>query len=305
MKNWIVLPVAIVLSVVASLLTTGGTRTPEAAPASTATAANELHSERLIRTLEALEKRCAELEAHAASAGASQVDDGRRTAVDAVDAAVARWMEANGAPTGATRPAGDSKAAAPQGPYASYADADIETIMDFLLRSGSRLDSQQFWQMLSEEGRTQEVVAEYERLAAEDPSNPDLQVALGGAYLQQLFGERNTPVAGTLAMKADGAFSRALELNPDHWEARFTKAIALSNWPAFLGKSGEAIQNFEQLVEQQKAMPARDEFAQTYLYLGNMYQQTGDMKQALATWRAGLELFPGNETLLEQLRTNE
>jgi cytochrome c-type biogenesis protein CcmH/NrfG len=39
----------------------------------------------------------------------------------------------------------------------------------------------------------------------------------------------------------------------------------------------------------------------TWLLLGNMYQQTGRMDQALATWKHGLELFPGNEALQSQI----
>jgi hypothetical protein len=42
-----------------------------------------------------------------------------------------------------------------------------------------------------------------------------------------------------------------------------------------------------------------------YLFLGNIYQQNGEMERAIATWRAGLELFPDHEELRKQLELAE
>ena len=77
-----------------------------------------------------------------------------------------------------------------------------------------------------------------------------------------------------------------------------------SNWPAFLGKSGEAIRHFEILVEQQSRSATRPEFSQTYLILGNMYLDTGKHEQALQVWRDGLALFPDDEELRRQIDYN-
>jgi tetratricopeptide (TPR) repeat protein len=44
-------------------------------------------------------------------------------------------------------------------------------------------------------------------------------------------------------------------------------------------------------------VPQREEFALTYLFLGNMQQASGDHDQALATWKAGLERFPDRAEL--------
>ena len=157
--------------------------------------------------------------------------------------------------------------------------------------------SQELFQRLRELGRIDEYVAAMEALAAADPENADLQVALGHAYLQKLFGMESMPEIGVVAMKSDAAFDRALAIDDQNWGARFSKAVSLSNWPAFMGRGPEAIEHFEILLEQQEAQPKRPQFAMTYLFLGNVLQAGGKPERALATWRKGLELFPDREEL--------
>jgi tetratricopeptide (TPR) repeat protein len=67
------------------------------------------------------------------------------------------------------------------------------------------------------------------------------------------------------------------------------------------GKQAEAIQNFETLVAQQENGPLKPEYAQTYLWLGNLYMQQGKGDQAKAAYEKGLAKFPGDEELLKQL----
>ena len=123
------------------------------------------------------------------------------------------------------------------------------------------------------------------------------------AYLQKLFDIGGaSPEVGDLATQADLAFDRALELDPQNWDARFTKAVALSNWPAFLGRQPEAIAQFETLLAQQENSPPNPQYAQTYLFLGNMYVQTGERAKAIETWQSGLARYPDDAALLEQLQ---
>ena len=67
------------------------------------------------------------------------------------------------------------------------------------------------------------------------------------------------------------------------------------------GKQAEAIQNFETLVAQQENAPSQPQFAQTYLWLGNLYLQQGKTDEAKAAYEHGLAKFPGDEDLLKQL----
>jgi tetratricopeptide (TPR) repeat protein len=223
-----------------------------------------------------------------------------RSELGGIDAAVARWMASNAAeiPAASTR-SGEAR------PQEAGSDlGDTQSIVDRILGGGfDDEEAQALWDRLRKEGRIDEVVAAIEELVAERPNDPDLAVDLGNAYIQKIFDVGMGPMAGLFGQKADEAFDRALELDPEHWEARFTKAVSLSNWPAFLGKAGEAIAQFETLATQQEAGSAEPHFSQTYYFLGNMYLQTGETGKAVEAWKRGLALFPGDELLSGQIAT--
>lgn len=160
---------------------------------------------------------------------------------------------------------------------------------------------QDFWQRMREEGRVDELIAAFEAHAAEAPGDPERQLQLGQAYLQKIQEVGNGPLAGELATRADRAFDAALAVDPDHWEARFHKAVALSFWPPVFGKQNAAIAQFEHLIGQQAGLAPAPEHAQVHLLLGNMYQQVGATEKALAAWKTGLSVFPDHEGLAAQL----
>jgi tetratricopeptide (TPR) repeat protein len=252
---------------------------------------------RLAREQQALATALEELRADIAMRPAPEA---RVPAEDAgaLDAAVARWMEKRG--NGAAQPAGKVTGQSAEEALDEISlDAAIAKLLDPKLDDAAR---QKLWKEYADRGLTDALVAEFEARVERDPTNPDLRVELGGAYLQKIF-ELGTsgPMTGVWAMKADKAFDSALELDPEHWDARFDKAVSLSFWPPIFGKQKEAIHHFEKLIEQQSAQAQEPKFANTHLLLGNMYQQAGDMQKAVAAWNAGLSLFPGNEALKKQI----
>jgi len=252
---------------------------------------------RLAREQEALARSLEELRLDVAMRPAPEA---RVPAEDAgaIDAAVARWMEerGNGEGNGAGKAASQGTQAAAE---AISLDAAIAKLLDPKLDDAAR---QALWKEYAERGMTDALVAEFEARVERDPTNPDLRVELGGAYLQKIF-ELGTsgPMTGVWATKADKAFDSALELDSQHWDARFDKAVSLSFWPPIFGKQKEAIHHFEKLVDQQAVQTQEPKFASTHLLLGNMYQQAGDMGKAVAAWKVGLAQFPGNEALQKQL----
>ena len=236
-----------------------------------------------------LEERNASLERSIAELRVGQAllaSRGERTAVDdglAKPASAVETAAAPAAPAGAEAPLSVENALARLcDPEASYAE---RTAM---------------WEKVNQAGLLDQVVDAMKQRVDREPNNPDLRVELGNAYLQEVFaaGEMSK---GKWAMRADSAFDAALELDPNHWEARFTKAVALSNWPAFLGKQSAAITQFQTLIEQQNAGPKEPHHWQSYLYLGNMYQATGSHEKAVEAWQQGAALFPDNVQIQQQL----
>lgn len=218
---------------------------------------------------------------------------------DALDRAVARWIAEHDA-AAALVAAGSDVATAEDAAAPAFADAD--EAFAALLRDGLDFDERsQLLRRIRAAGLSEAVLEALIEAAEERPHDAALQLVLGEAYLDKVFEVGNTPEAGMWAMKADAAFDQALAADPAHWDARFTKAVSLSNWPPFLGKQNEAIRQFETLVQQQGSSAANPSFADTYLILGNLYQQTGRPDEALRVWRLGAGLFPGRQDLRDQI----
>ena len=221
---------------------------------------------------------------------------GARVAPSEIEAAVARWME--------RAPAESLAAGAPAADEAQLSTEDRVAEALARLEAGGLddLEWQALWREFAEEGLSDELVAVFEARAAAAPNDPDAQVAVAGAYLSKILEVGSSPEAGLWATKADQALDRALVIDDHHWDARFTKAMSLSFWPPVFGKQGEAIRQFEILVDQQADLPRDERYAQTHLLLGNMYRQIGEEEQSLAAWRHGLELYPDHLELQGQLQ---
>ncbi|MCE9592559.1 MAG: tetratricopeptide repeat protein [Planctomycetes bacterium] len=291
MNPWIALPVAVVAAAATSFAVVSLSH-EEAAPKQAPTVAasvpeawkSEHKNERLERDLALLRQS---LETR--TPVDANVDDA------ALDRAVARFLAAKNSGAVVAQEA-TVEAAQSAKPF-----ADVNAAIAKLAAASGYEAREPIWKAIRDAGLLDEVVAEYERRAEADPKNPDLHSELGSAYIQKIFASSQGPESGKWAMKADGAFDHALELDPQHWEARYSKAISLSFWPPIFGKQAEAIHNFEILVEQQSHGPSAPQFANTHLCLGNLYQQSGQMDKAKAAWQQGLALFPDDAELKQKL----
>jgi hypothetical protein len=154
---------------------------------------------------------------------------------------------------------------------------------------------------LRKSGQLDQAISELERRMADDPRSAECPAALGRAYLQKCGTIQDVREQGILAMKADQVFDAALNLDPYNWEARFTKAVAMSYWPTQLNKSAEVIQHFSTLMGQQEAQAPQPHFAQTYLWMGDAYQKYGRPDYAQQVWERGAALFPDNQELRNKL----
>jgi tetratricopeptide (TPR) repeat protein len=228
---------------------------------------------------------------------ASRANGQARVPLADIDAAVARALEARGAETAHAEQVPTTPVKAKRTAKDAYAE---------LAAVGFNWDeAQKVWKALREDGLVDEVLALFEEKAKDQANDPAAQVELGKAYLQKLFTVPAGPEQGLWAMKADKSFDAALALDDHSWSARFNKGVSLSNWPAFMGKQNDAARQFETLIEQQNQVAPKPEHAQTYFFLGNLYQGMGKGDQALATWKKGLELFPGNAQLENQVHAAE
>ena len=91
---------------------------------------------------------------------------------------------------------------------------------------------QAVWRQLRDAGQLDSAITELTQRVANDPRSAEDVAALGQAYWQKCGQLKDLREQAILAMKADQTFDAALNLDPNHWEARFSKALAMSYWPA-------------------------------------------------------------------------
>lgn len=161
---------------------------------------------------------------------------------------------------------------------------------------------QKAWDELKKKGLVDDALAFFEQRAEENPGNADFRAELGNAYIQKLFTVPPGPSQLKWSMKADGQYDKALAVNDQHWDARFSKAINYSFLPPLFGKQGKAIENFEILMKQQEDQPREGRFAKTYLLLGNIFSSQGKPEKAQQIWGRGAALHPDHMELASRLR---
>ena len=157
------------------------------------------------------------------------------------------------------------------------------------------------WKKLKENGGLEQAIHELEQRVSSDSNSAENVAVLGHAYIQKCGTISDVREQGILAMQADKLFDTALNLDPSNWEARFTKAVALSYWPPNMGKGEEVLQQFTTLIQQQETQPPQPEFAESYVWLGEQYQKAGRNADAHSVWERGAFLFPGNDSLKGKL----
>lgn len=186
----------------------------------------------------------------------------------------------------------------PESPKAAALRHAVETLVS---PQASLQEKQAVMKQLRESGQLDDALTALHKGAAENPNSPAYPTAIGQVDLQKAYmlsqnGGTVNQMA-VLGMDADQNFDAALKLDPTNWEAQFSKATAMSYWPAELNKGPEVVQRLQNLIDQQEAMPSQPQFAQTYVLLGDQYQKAGQMDYAGQTWQLGARKFPADQTL--------
>jgi tetratricopeptide (TPR) repeat protein len=180
--------------------------------------------------------------------------------------------------------------------------ASVRRAVDGLTSPGeSYTEKRAIWKQLKDSGALDQAIHELEQRVSGNPGSAENAAVLGHAYIQKCGTISDVREQGILAMQADKLFDTALNLDPANWEARFTKAVALSYWPPNMGKGEEVLQHFTTLIQQQETQAPQPEFAESYVWLGDQYQKAGRNDDARSVWERGALFFPENDRLKSKL----
>ncbi|MFY9345422.1 MAG: hypothetical protein WAT39_23220 [Planctomycetota bacterium] len=220
----------------------------------------------------------------AAATGAVHREQASPVPQEAIEAAVAAWMQSRTSP-------------------AAGKEFEPQRAFEGLL-AGDSTERARIWNAAREAGAMDKLLAVVRARAEASPGDPEAQLQLADAYLQR--GRRDPALSsrerGEFVSLADQAFDKVLELNTDHWEARYQKAVSLTFWPDFLGKGPESVRQFETLLAVQGRQPPNPRHANTFLFLGNLYSQRGEFQKAAEVWARGAAQFPGDTSLRDKVR---
>ena len=146
-------------------------------------------------------------------------------------------------------------------------------------------DKQTVLKQLARSGQLDDAIHDLQQRLAADPQSLQNLIALGEADLNKNLETDHLREVAISAMQADQLFDKALEIDPNDWEARFEKAAAMANWPLELKQGPKVLDQFQTLIQQQNSEASQPDFALTYLRLGDFYQKTGDTTAAAQTWQ--------------------
>ncbi|MEM8713252.1 MAG: tetratricopeptide repeat protein [Planctomycetota bacterium] len=212
----------------------------------------------------------------------------------------------------AERPASGDEASAhvaaepatPSGSWPGGHETAHGTIQAILQLGTESEEAADLFAQAAEAGQLHELLAAMEEAMEDVPESADKHFDRATAYYGAA---RALPsnVDGNWWVDSNNAFTKALEYDPEHWKARYSKARNMAFWPVAYGGQAEAIRHFETLAEQQESGlgdPSRaSDHPKTYVWLGNLYAQQGRTDEARAAWQRGLAAFPGDAWLAERL----
>lgn len=179
--------------------------------------------------------------------------------------------------------------------------ADARAAIDAILELGvDTAEARALWEEAAANGQLHELLAEMEARMELEPVTADQQYDRARAFYAAAQVHPSN-ADGNWWVDSNSAYNQVLEIDPQHWDARFQKARNMAFWPVAYGGQAEAVRHFETLVKQQRGSSDRADYADTYRWLGNLYDQQGRADDARRTWEQGLALFPNNASLRNKL----
>jgi tetratricopeptide (TPR) repeat protein len=238
------------------------------------------------------------------SAVASRRD--RATATDEAFARLDRRLTAlENRPVPASAPAKEApeEAALEEKPEGGP-DSEFRSLMDKVMDGTATADEQtRFWKLARETDMAEQLIGDFEKKVEESPKDTDSRMNLAQAYIAKLLSIPGGPEQGVWAMKAENQWREVIKLDENHWEANYSIGESWNWYPEQLGKTPDAINQFEKVRKIQEGLSPQDEHAKTYLRLSQLYNRQNNTKKSREALKAGLERHPGDEQLTKALET--
>ncbi|MCA8911424.1 MAG: hypothetical protein KDB82_06950 [Planctomycetes bacterium] len=146
-----------------------------------------------------------------------------------------------------------------------------------------------------------EFIKQMQDWVKEEPNNEHARLALARALTVRFRDIEGQPMKqGALAGQVKGEIDKALEVDPDFYDAVRFKAILEVNYPTFTSEFKEANLALDKAIELQDKMNWEDRFADMYAAYAEWYFKQDKLEEAAAKVQAGLDHAPRNQGLLDE-----
>lgn len=187
-------------------------------------------------------------------------------------------------------------------PIVEAVDEEAQQLLDDLVSQLPLDERQSVLRSLGKKGLLKKATEELRELVDRYPNDPDAHYLLGNSLASSLrAGGVSAKEAADLARDARKSLSDALEQDPEHWEARFTRAMLNAFAPGASGRQIEAISDLKRLAENQDHSRPERRDASTWYFLGNLYLQQQQREKARSAWSTGARLFPEDQRFSDKL----
>jgi vitamin B12 transporter len=137
----------------------------------------------------------------------------------------------------------------------------------------------------------------YRQRLARDPRDVEALVGAARAMSQCLVPSADLLGQGELSAAALELLDQAIDLQPDHWLARFVLASISYRSPSFLGRGKRAAREFQELLRIQGDRTDNPMFARVFELAGRQLTRDGLPDSARVLWIRGARLFPADSAL--------
>jgi tetratricopeptide (TPR) repeat protein len=137
----------------------------------------------------------------------------------------------------------------------------------------------------------------YMKRVEQNPRDAEALVGAARAKSQCLTPSASFMQQGELSAEAMELLERALDVQADHWLARYVLASIAYRSPSFLGRGKRAAKEFDELLRQQGDRIDNPMFARVFAMRGIQLSKAGQADSARALWERGARLFPDDAEL--------
>ncbi|MEW5918834.1 MAG: TonB-dependent receptor plug domain-containing protein, partial [Gemmatimonadota bacterium] len=137
----------------------------------------------------------------------------------------------------------------------------------------------------------------YRQRITANARDTDALVGLARVLSQCFLPSASFLTQGQLSSDAMELLDNAIEVDANHWLARFTLASIAYRSPAFLGRGKRAAQELDYLLRLQGDRNDDPLFARVFEMRGRQLERDGQADSARALWTRGARLFPSDRAL--------